>query len=264
MNVIMQRRWRARLGLLALLASGSPLAIAQTADSDADSALEPVEVEAPVYDIELLIFSYRDAPRGRPEDFVYQDTGREAAQAEREAVLGAGDNPFDLITDAVDAALPEIDDLPRVDPETGELLEPRALEYPLLDAETLRLGEVQRRLVINGGFDTLFHASWRQAVYGPEEETTLALDRIAPLPRTLGGQASIYVTRFLHLKLDLELADLTATGPATDTLVYRINERRKMRSTELHYFDHPHFGALALITPVEADEDAETSELTDG
>ena len=29
----------------------------------------------------------------------------------------------------------------------------------------------------------------------------------------------------------------------------RLKERRRMRSKELHYFDHPRFGVIALITP---------------
>ena len=98
------------------------------------------------------------------------------------------------------------------------------------------------------------HTAWRQPVYGPEEETTLDLARVALLPSELGATASIYVTRFLHLKLDLALADRGALVTAPETLVYRLSERRKMRSTELHFFDHPRFGALALITPWEPEE----------
>ena len=64
--------------------------------------------------------------------------------------------------------------------------------------------------------------------------------------------ASLYVTRFLHLKLDLDLAHIAAPAPDTDTLIYHLTERRKMRSTELHFFDHPRFGVLALISPVES------------
>ena len=86
-------------------------------------------------------------------------------------------------------------------------------------------------------------------MYGPEAETTLDLARVALLPPELGGTASIYVTRFLAF------ADRGAPVTGPQTLVYRLSERRKMRSTELHFFDHPRFGALALITPWEAPEE---------
>jgi hypothetical protein len=36
------------------------------------------------------------------------------------------------------------------------------------------------------------------------------------------------------------------TGPAS----FRINEKRKMKSGELNYYDHPKFGMVLLVTPV--------------
>ena len=43
---------------------------------------------------------------------------------------------------------------------------------------------------------------------------------------------------------------------------YRIEAERRMRSKEIHYFDHPLIGVLILITPEEQLTD-EASEATD-
>ena len=225
-----------------------------------------------------LLFAIADlGPRDGREDFAYVDTGRAAVQAEREALLSAplesptGDPYGAPATERpagdADGRTPSADgtagDERDDDPDAG-LDAHRPLEFQPLPTEQWRLAETADRLRRNGRFDTLVHTAWRQPVYGPDEETSLDLARIAAVPARLGGTASLYVTRFLHLKLDLDLAHLAAPAPGTDTLIYHLSERRKMRSTELHFFDHPRFGVLALISPVDdALPEARTTETPD-
>ena len=73
------------------------------------------------------------------------------------------------------------------------------------------------------------------------------------------GTVRVYLSRFLHVNLDLTLQD-GAPGalPTSDTELnelslaprYRLVTQRQVRSGELHYFDHPAFGVLVRITPV--------------
>jgi hypothetical protein len=61
--------------------------------------------------------------------------------------------------------------------------------------------------------------------------------------------------RYLHLDVDLLLlranyADGADSGPA-----FQLREKRRMRSREVHYFDHPRFGMIAVVTPYDAPED---------
>ncbi|MEM1437570.1 MAG: CsiV family protein [Pseudomonadota bacterium] len=239
---------------------------AQTpATPDADALLDEdlVEKAAPVYDIELIVFAYAAGISGRNEDFAYEDTGREAVQLAREALLadpGPGfDDAFDTLVDELTDPIEQaVTEGLAIDPETGELIPvegPRQLEFTPLPPETFRLADTSAAIERRGEFERLLHASWRQPVYGPDEETSLDLERVGQLPPELGGTASIYVTRFLHLKLDLALADTRAPISDTGTLIYKLDERRKMRSTELHFFDHPRFGALALISRYEVEEE---------
>lgn len=243
---------RARAALAAAsfgLALAGPDALAQDAPVlPEEMPLEEQVPAAPVYEIELIVFAYPDGISGRSEDFAYEDTGRAAVQAERELLLG---EPPRSLGDLVDDLLPDPAAITRA---------ARALEFMPLPREQWRLADTGAALERRDEYERLIHTAWRQPVYGPEEETTMDLARVALLPPELGGTASIYLTRFLHLKLDLALADYGAPMTAPETLVYRLSERRKMRSTELHFFDHPRFGALALITPWEPEEALEEEE----
>lgn len=236
--------------LIALLAC-PPIAAAQSMQDDEDEV-----ATIPVYDIELIVFEYVDGVRGSREDWAYIDTGREAnrlaleaeAEARRaaEAML-AGETPESDMA-------PVADDTASLLPgtENGESREtPLALEFSRIDASAYRLQEQYERMRNSRDYRPLMHVAWRQPVYDQANETTLALDRLGKLPTSLAAMASIYVNRFLHLTLDLELAGgpaLTTGDGAPQSTIYRLNERRKMRSAELHFFDHPRFGALALIS----------------
>ena len=91
--------------------------------------------------------------------------------------------------------------------------------------------------------------------------TATTVDALPPIPALpplripLDGTATLGLQRYLYLTLDLVLlpADLpanpTASPEGTTFGGFRLTETRRMRSKELHYFDHPLFGAVALITP---------------
>lgn len=78
----------------------------------------------------------------------------------------------------------------------------------------------------------------------------------------LSGTAAVTLRRYLHLELKLNYNRLLNNRDKdhvraiyqsleTDYLSFKIDESRRMRSKQAHYFDHPTFGVIALITPVE-------------
>lgn len=109
------------------------------------------------------------------------------------------------------------------------------------------------------------------------EENTL----IGPANPRFVGTVKLSVSRFLHLDVDLiyralsrqqsvfRLADYVLwgkqpypslqepQGPAYVTKEwyavrnFQLKESRRMRSTEVHYLDHPFFGVVVLVTPYE-------------
>ena len=211
----------------------------------------------PEYDVELIIFEYVGGAVGAREDWRYIDTGRAAIEAAMTPAPGMG-------------ALSFSDDEPGGDGTTGDAddtdmpaanAEPMPLVFTPLTAGQLRMADTAQRLANSRDYKPLLHVGWRQTVYGPADVTTLDLAQLPgarPAAR-LEAAASLYVSRFLHLRLDLALAKPTGASfdaSGLDTLVYRLDERRKMRSGELHFFDHPRFGALALISKPQPASDA--------
>lgn len=86
---------------------------------------------------------------------------------------------------------------------------------------------------------------------------------LPPSPARLDGTLRVSVNRYLHLSVDL----LYDEGGGQETVGrnlfsifgsaghrvhrFRMTQRRRLRSGELHYFDHPRFGMIALLTPYE-------------
>lgn len=72
--------------------------------------------------------------------------------------------------------------------------------------------------------------------------------------REIDGHVRFYMSRFLHVEVNLafqpQATVLGGTDPAPTP--YRLNEQRRVKSQELHYFDHPKFGALVRVTPATA------------
>ena len=142
--------------------------------------------------------------------------------------------------------------------------------------DTIWLPDTQRQLAAHyqalrnsSGFRPLAYYAWRQPVLDRNFAPVVALpatgtESSAPY---IDGTVRVSVARYLHLDLDLQLhsqsrqEEFSAESDITPRI--RLSEQRRMRSRELHYFDHPRFGAIALITPsagtsqtVEADEGA--------
>lgn len=98
------------------------------------------------------------------------------------------------------------------------------------------------------------------------------LDAISNQPTyELSGTAAVTLKRYLHLELklnynrllnnkDKEQVRAIYQSLETDYLSFKIDESRRMRSKQAHYFDHPTFGVIALITPIEDSADNTNTE----
>ena len=86
----------------------------------------------------------------------------------------------------------------------------------------------------------------------------------------LEGKITVSLARFLHVNADLVFRKPRPVGtsqvgmfnnplttPETSKILenHRLQERRRMRSSRLHYLDSPHFSMLVMITPYEVEED---------
>ena len=127
------------------------------------------------------------------------------------------------------------------------------------------LGELVARLRRSAGYRPLLHEAWIQP--GLEEALTrpVSLELLAQVrraeafasgsrqasqkpgdPDPLAGDVTLYRSRYLHLAFDVSFDPGNA-----DPLLLRGS--RRIRSREMHFFDAPGLGAIALVTPVALD-----------
>ena len=101
-----------------------------------------------------------------------------------------------------------------------------------------RMQRIADTLNRSGAYRVLAHRTWRQS--GRDRAGAVPFP-VSAAGDTLDGSVTLVRERFLHLDLDLML-DAT----------YSLDERRRVRSGELHYFDHPMFGVIAQVNPYSA------------
>ena len=136
-----------------------------------------------------------------------------------------------------------------------------ARAFRLVNRAALSLNDTWGALRRSARYRPLLHAGWR--LRGVRRDSA----RVARLTPHLGadrdgpvvyGNVRVSLARYLQLEIDLLY---TRTRPAGDGAAdpddaiptrFRLIAKRRMRSRELHYIDHPIFGVLVLATPVQA------------
>jgi hypothetical protein len=178
-------------------------------------------------------------------------------------------------------------DAPVYEDQRGESQSPRDerprryrdVERVALKRDEFSMGDIMSRLRRLDAYQPVMHFGWTQTTWPEEETRAIRLSSLARPPAGLNGTLRLYLSRFLHLVVDLEMdapssaaLDAAVGEPASDSgdyrrlegpVRYRINEDRIFRSGELRYFDHPKFVVLARITRVDEDSNG-LSDTEDG
>jgi hypothetical protein len=240
-----------------------------------DPAVQEEEEERRRYSVELIIFEYADSVSAGGEVFVPEEA--QAADSEEMAEIQLPDYRARLGA----ARLNEYSDLEEVNVHG-------AIELTLLERESFTLIEAYDRLQRLDAYEPLLHVGWVQTTTEPARTPAIQLRRLGDPPLRLDGELKLYLSRYLHLVVDLELDARAGTaavaneqtpyfGDSRDrfdafdrqrmpapTVRYRISEDRIFKNGDLRYFDHPKFGVLVKIaryepedslTPGETDED---------
>ena len=245
------------LATFLLLALGGSAAIAQ------DEPLLQEEEEIRRYTVELIVFSYaQDVSVGTevfpPDEPVVDDS-----------LLLDVEGPIesDLVTIAEE---PAEDDEDLQEDERG-------LVFLLEDEFTL--SDITERFERLDVYETIMHVGWTQPTHPEEETQAIELWEFGDVPEGLDGRFTLYLSRYLHLVVDLGLdapgqqldqavifdeAEIAfgdsryqfdpAPEDATMPVRYRILDDRIFKNGEVRYFDHPKFGVVAKIVRVEEDE----------
>lgn len=208
--------------------------------------IDPDEPEVRRYTVEVIVFLYAQDVSTGSEIFPRNEPGP-AVPPENGDILFAEESPAESA------------------PPTGPLPD---IELVRLDRADFQLGGVMNRLKRLDVYRPVMHFGWTQATWPEEQTEAIPLHRLARPPAELDGELTLYLSRFLHLVVDLRLealqsgsfdGDARTTGGlvrevnAQPQTFYRIQENRILKNGELRYYDHPKFGVLAKITRVEED-----------
>lgn len=255
-----------RISLAVLLSMLPALATVQAQDS-----LDEETIEIRRYTVEMIIFRYAQQVSAGTEKFNFQEQA--VPEPDDEAVIIDGE------------LLEEIDPVSRIY---------RSIEFTLLPENQMTMGEIMSRLDRLDAYEPLMHFAWTQATWPDEGTLPIELSTMGQMPPELSGTLRLYLSRFLHLVVDLELeapGESARPGAASEDMLsygdyrsinessidesgsltepydfgspppgrYRIDENRIFKSGDLRYFDHPKFGVLAKVLRVEdeAEEPAE-------
>lgn len=247
-----------------------------------DTIEEEEQLDVRRYTVEIIIFSYAQSvsigseifPPDLPPDVEIMD----------DIPLGEGLEDASALE-----SIPEVIDEPETVEDPQEET-PDKYELVMLAEGDFGLIETYEHLERLDAYEPLMHFGWTQPTYPDEEVEARPLSSFATPPVGLEGELTLYLSRYLHLAVKLQLDESLAEEPAeTDferttirssfddgyydydreepvsyPVRFRIDEDRIFRNGELRYFDHPKFGVLAKIARVEEEEtDPDADEFTD-
>lgn len=209
------------LRIFLLLAAALLCVVARTA-----SAAEPARTSEPLYNVELVILR-PVAPLGVAEDWSVEARDASApVEGEEEtgvASAAAGGGRMAVRT---------------------------------LSSAQYRLAAVDASLARSRGYELIRHVGWSQAATPRGAGLAVELADIAPEGEPLRGTIALERGRYLHLKLDLAYtpavppSSLLGAGADSGPVTFTLRQNRRVKSFERHYFDHPAFGVIAMVSPV--------------
>lgn len=177
------------------------------------------------YEVELVIFRVTN-PTGSPEDWAMEEL--------RKAIVkpSDGDEPAGVTDPSLNT------------PAAAAPTEPGASDSStqLLESARFKLTPIESTLKRSRGYQPLAHIGWSQPGFTRENPRPLGIENLVPGRGLTGSVSLTRGARLLHLQFDI-----TYTAP--DGQRYTLREHRAIRSGDKHYFDHPHFGVIAVVTP---------------
>jgi hypothetical protein len=200
--------------------------------ANAQALQDEAEEEPRRYTVEIIVFTYAEDIGSGGEVFV-ADPPPDDTQS-----LGAANDDAEPASAA-----------PAIFPDT---------DLARLSWNDFTMGDIKARLDRLSAYQPVMHFGWTQATYPAEQTRDIRLASLAARAGGIDGTVKLYLSRFLHLVVDLQMD--AGAEPISDTfapaapLRYQIQEDRIFRSGELRYFDHPKFGVLAKVTRAEEDD----------
>ena len=127
-------------------------------------------------------------------------------------------------------------------PDSGTATPPAPAGVLALTRAQYAMQEIRAVMRRSAEYRPLAHFAWAMPAGWDGEPVALRLSTLSAIALPFTGLASLREDRFVHLTLDLRLPE----GQDSDD-VFRLSESRRLLLGELHYFDHPRFGAVARL-----------------
>ncbi len=136
-----------------------------------------------------------------------------------------------------------------------------------LTAAELSMGGVYQRLRASARYRPVLHMGWVQPLDNSDHTLGVhvrgdAMSAVNPAsamlansPSTVDGTVALRRGRFLHTDVDLvysKAATPAENASVNPPLQVRMTDSRRLRNNELHYLDHPLFGVIITVNPVES------------
>ena len=133
-----------------------------------------------------------------------------------------------------------------------------------LPVDAYRLNGISNGLRQSSAYAVVFHRAWRQPAYANADAVGYPVHAVAGNGRNnIEGSVRLTRERFLHLDADLLMVPESSHNTVVDlntpytSPVFELREKRRIKSNVIHYFDHPHFGMIATVTPYVSPEEAQ-------
>jgi hypothetical protein len=209
-------------------ACGAPIVFVATLFSSAPAAAQETSLKA--YEVELVIFKVTN-PTGSPEEWAAEEA---RAKTSLPVLRDTEDSATPGSTSSETTAAPAIALPTTVGSETS--IQP-------LESGRYKLTNIEATLKRSRNYQPLAHIGWWQPGFLRESPRPVSVENLVPSGTGVTGTATLTRgTRLLHLQLDL-------TFQAPNGQRYVLREHRAIRSGDKHYFDHPYFGVVAIVTP---------------
>jgi hypothetical protein len=233
------------------------------------------------YEVEIIVFRHADQGRNTPEQATPASVINasplylfpEPAPDPEPAIVGP---VLDVWATAAQRATP---------PVSFYLLDlvEKFPDFVPFYGDGLQLNDVYARLERLDAYEPLVHLAWVQPARATADAIPFQVQSAGAGEFSVSGTITLYKKRYVHLEVDLELEpnsplpeaettswlqfetifsrrDASGAGripleAAAETMVHRLQESRRMRGVDAHYFDHPLFGVIARIREIDLDDD---------
>lgn len=135
-----------------------------------------------------------------------------------------------------------------------------------LNAGSAGMKNAEQKITQSGAYTSIAKASWIQPAQAKEKGRTAVFESKHPENGTsVQARVFIHKQKFEHIQLEVQMEKTIPMGvrelfavknkqaleALPETWRFTLSESRKLKPGELNYFDHPQFGVLILLTPLE-------------